>query len=93
MISSPLVRTHSILQFNAQVLHFEKTDSRFLNETRIGGSASAAGELVEKCGAKVIENLFVIEIELYVLNSSLPSARLPLLVTKTDSTFGHTSTV
>ncbi|GAA6019867.1 hypothetical protein JCM11491_004847 [Sporobolomyces phaffii] len=28
-----------------------------------GGSASAAGELVEKCGAKVIENLFVIEIE------------------------------
>lgn len=35
-----------------------------------GGSASAAGELVEKCGAKVIENLFVIEIELYV--SSTP---------------------
>ncbi|GAA5846985.1 hypothetical protein JCM3766R1_005887 [Sporobolomyces carnicolor] len=28
-----------------------------------GGSASAAGQLVEKCGAKVIENLFVIEIE------------------------------
>jgi len=29
-----------------------------------GGSAKAAGELVEKCGSTVIENLFVIEIEL-----------------------------
>ncbi|GAA5855050.1 hypothetical protein JCM5353_005674 [Sporobolomyces roseus] len=28
-----------------------------------GGSAKAAGELVEKCGSTVIENLFVIEIE------------------------------
>ena len=34
---------------------------------KLGGSASAAGQLVEKCGAQVIENLFVIEIELYVL--------------------------
>ncbi|GAA5871157.1 hypothetical protein JCM1840_007606 [Sporobolomyces johnsonii] len=28
-----------------------------------GGSAKAAGELVEKSGAKVVENLFVVEIE------------------------------
>lgn len=40
-----------------------------------GGSASAAGELVEKCGAQVIENLFVIEIELYVFfNPFSPSS-------------------
>jgi len=60
-------RRHSLLRFTVQVLRSEKTNSQFFNANPIGGSASAAGELVEKCGAKVIENLFVIEIELYVV--------------------------